>query len=51
MNFQFQYASYRTRERAEAALEDMFASGEIHETEHPRIVRKANGFFAIMIDG
>lgn len=28
---------YKTRERAELALEDMFAGGEVSEGEHPRI--------------
>lgn len=31
------YGVYKTRERAEAALEDMFAFGEVSEGEFPRI--------------
>lgn len=36
----FVYASCKTRERAEAILEDMFASGEVCEGERPLIERK-----------
>lgn len=34
------YASYKTRERAETGLEDMFAEGEVSRGEAPRIEPK-----------
>lgn len=45
------YASYKTQLKAEQALEDMYATGDVTPSEHPRIVRKPNGWYAIMVDG
>ena len=40
MEPRFDYAKYKSRERAELGLEDMFASGEVSEGERPKIVRR-----------
>jgi len=40
MDMRYVYALYRTKERAEAALEHMFAAGEVSEGEFPKIERK-----------
>ena len=52
----FAYAIYRTKERAQGALDDMFANGEVCEGEHPTIEpqRDHNGHivrWAVMVDG
>lgn len=47
---QFSYSSHRTRETAEAALEEYFADGEICEGEHPQIVKHGDRFY-VMVDG
>ena len=36
-DLRYVYAAYRSRERAEAALDGMFAIGEVLEGENPRI--------------
>lgn len=49
--YQFQYASFKTALQADRALEDYIATGDVSPCEHPRIVRKPNGWYAIMVDG
>lgn len=38
----YDYATYRTLERANDALEDMFAAGEVCEGESPRVERRVH---------
>lgn len=51
----FEYSSHRTREAAELALEDYFATGEICEAERPYIRggknRKGEQRFYVMFPG
>ena len=50
----YHYASYRSLERAQAALEDCFASGDILPGELPRIERQSTGGlirFVITLEG
>lgn len=51
--FGYEYATYSTREKAERALEDMFARDEICAAEDPRIERRVTRhlkpYFAIVI--
>jgi hypothetical protein len=44
----YTYSMHGSRERAERALEDAFASGDIAECEFAGIV-KASGFWAILL--
>ncbi len=44
MTIRFDYGWYRTKERAEAALEDMFAFGDVSEGEFPRIEKRGKGY-------
>ncbi len=37
MEARYDYASYKTYERASDALEDMFASGDVTQGERPKI--------------
>jgi len=47
----FVYASgFKTRAKAEAFLEDLFATGEVFASEHPK-VEKRGGRFVITLDG
>lgn len=50
----FVYASFNTRRDAETALEDMFATGAVRESERPTIERRMNHkcmvtYFAILL--
>jgi len=51
----FVYSHHRTKQQAEAALEDYFASGQVCEGERPTIVRKryaqSGEWFNIEING
>lgn len=38
--YRFVYASYRTREKAESELFDMYACGDVFAAERPRIERR-----------
>jgi hypothetical protein len=40
----YEYARYKTRERAEMALENMFATGDVVEAERPEIERRGNRY-------
>jgi len=40
MAYRYDYAAYRSMERAEAALEDMFATGDVFESERPMIEKR-----------
>ena len=40
MQARFDYATYKSRERAELALEDMFATGDVFECEGPEIEKR-----------
>jgi len=40
MAYRYDYGFYRTRERAEMALEEMFATGEVSEGERPEIEKR-----------
>lgn len=40
MHSYFEYAYANSSHKIEAMLEDMFASGDVVETEFPKIVRK-----------
>ena len=46
----FVYASFKTRAKAEAALEEFFALGEICEAERPYITHR-NGRYCVMFPG
>jgi hypothetical protein len=37
----FEYARFKSRDRAELALEDMYASGDVFEAECPLIERRS----------
>jgi hypothetical protein len=41
----YDYAWFRSRTKAELALEDMFACGEVMPSEFPRIERRGRFFF------
>lgn len=43
----YSYSHHKTRERAEDALENYFAAGEISESERPEI-RHISGRWAVM---
>jgi len=45
---EYTYASYRTLERAEAALDDMFSAGEVSPAELVGIVRR-DGMWRIIL--
>lgn len=49
----YEYATYSTKERAESALEDMFARDEICAAEDPQIERRTTlhhkTYFAIVL--
>lgn len=50
MGARYEYGVYRSKAKAEAALEDMFADGEVSEGERPRIERKGN-LYVITLEG
>ncbi len=37
---QYEFSTHKTIEEANQALDDLFATGEVLEGEHPNIVRK-----------
>ncbi len=37
---QYDYSTHKTMDEANMALDDLFATGEVLEGEHPNIVRK-----------
>jgi hypothetical protein len=37
---QYDYSTHKTMDEANLALDDLFATGEVCEGEHPHIVRK-----------
>jgi len=40
MIMEYEYSTHRTMDEANMALDDLFATGEVLEGEHPNIVRK-----------
>lgn len=40
----YRYATYNSRAKAEEALEDMFATGDVFAAEGPEIVRRDNSY-------
>lgn len=51
MKIWYVYATYKSRERAEAALEDMFAAGEVSPGEFPKIEKSGARWAIKLCDG
>ena len=49
MTERFTCSMHKTIDRAEAALEDYYATGEVYPCEQPRIERKKNGETTVYI--
>lgn len=47
----YTYSRHRTREAAEAALEDYYAYGETSDAERPRIIREQGRWAVQFFDG
>lgn len=48
--YYFTYSRHRTREAAEAAIEDYFATAEIDDSDRPRVVREGGRWAVQLLD-
>jgi hypothetical protein len=46
--FRYIYSKHKTREGAERALEEFFATGEVSEGERPRVERVGSRFYVTL---